>query len=385
LLATALLGCAEEPEAPASATAAFYAVGFAELPDWGGDGVGAALAAFRRSCALFAKSPPAAPVGPQGIGGRAADWQDVCSRLPPADDDGAARAFFEREFAPYSVLGRDGAEGLFTGYYEPELDGAREPGGSFTVPVYRRPADLVTVDLGDFRADLAGNSLTGRVVDGRLRPYATRAEIDAGVLSGQGLELLWLAHPVDLFFLQVQGSGRIRFGDGTATRVGFAAHNGHGFVSIGRILVEEGKLSKDDATAQTVAQWLREHPADAPGLMARNPRFIFFHELAGDGPIGAQGAVLTAGRSMAVDGALLPLGAPIWIDIAWPAGTRQAGQPLRRLMVAQDVGGAIKGAVRGDLFWGTGDEALEVAGRLRQRGRYYILLPSSIKVPPPAS
>jgi membrane-bound lytic murein transglycosylase A len=252
------------------------------------------------------------------------------------------------------------------------------------VPLFRRPPDLVMADLGEFRADLAGNSIAGHVVDGKFKPYFTRTELDGGTLAGQDLELLWLADPVDAFFLQVQGSGRIRLAEGGTTRVGYAANNGHGFVSVGRILVEEGKLTKDQATAQTVAQWLKDHPVKASGIMARNPRYIFFREIEGDGPVGAQGAVLTSKRSMAVDGALLPLGAPFWIDSTWPTDTPQAGQPLRRLMIAQDVGGAIKGAVRGDLFWGTGAPALEVAGRLKQPGRYFILLPKSVMVPSPA-
>ena len=379
-----LFGCAEKPPAPKD-TASLTAVAFADLPGWGGDDASAALAAFQRSCAVFTKSPEDGAVGPQGIGGTAKDWQDACAAIPAGGASAPALNFFEQEFTPYSVTGAKGAEGLFTGYYEPELAGARQRSAEYSVPLYRRPADLVMVDLGEFRTDLSGNSIAGRVVDGRLKPYSTRAEIDAGALAGQELELLWLADPVDAFFLQVQGSGRIQLAEGGTTRVGFAAHNGHGFVSVGRILVDEGKLTKDQATAQTVAQWLKDHPAEAPGIMARNPRFIFFREIEGDGPVGAQGVVLTPERSMAVDGALLPLGAPFWIDSTWPAGTAQAGDPLRRLLIAQDVGGAIKGAVRGDLFWGTGAQALEIAGRLKQPGRYYILLPKTVKIPAPVS
>lgn len=388
LFAGMLGGCAGEPESqaepPKKEAVIFAATSFADLPGWTDDDLGAAMAAFRRSCAIFAAAPPAAPVGPQAIGGTAADWQRVCAKAPAADES-AARQFFEQEFVPHLVAGAKGSEGLFTGYYEPELVGARSRSDQYSVPLYRRPADLVVVDLGDFRADLSGNNIAGRVVDGRLKPYATRADIDSGILAGQDLELLWLADPVDAFFLQVQGSGLIRLAEGGTTRVGFAAHNGHSFVSVGRILIDEGKLTKDRATAQSVAQWLKDHPAEAPALMARNPRFIFFREIEGDGPIGAQGAVLTAERSMAVDGAMLPLGAPFWIDTSWPAGTGKAGQALRRLMIAQDVGSAIKGAVRGDLFWGTGDRALEVAGRLKQPGRYFILMPKTVPVPVPAS
>lgn len=379
-----LFGCVEKPPAPKE-TASLATAAFADLPGWEGDDPSAAVAAFRRSCAVFAKSPEDAAVGPQGIGGTAKDWQAACAAIPAAASGASARNFLEQHFTPYSVTGTKGGEGLFTGYYEPELAGSRQRSAEYSVPLYRRPADLVMADLGEFRADLAGNSIAGRVVDGRLKPYSTRAEIDAGALAGQDLELLWVANPVDAFFLQVQGSGRIQLAGGGAARVGFAAHNGHGFVSVGRILVDEGKLTKDQATAQTVAQWLKDHPAEAPEIMARNPRFIFFREIEGDGPVGAQGVVLTPERSMAVDGALLPLGAPFWIDTTWPAGTGQAGQPLQRLMIAQDVGGAIKGAVRGDLFWGTGAQALEVAGRLKQPGRYFILLPKTVKVPSPVS
>jgi len=379
-----LFGCAEKPSAPKE-SASLDAVAFADLPGWTGDDPSAVLAAFQRSCAVFAKSSEDTAVGPQGIGGTAKDWQAACAAIPAAGSRRSARNFFEQHFTPYSVTGTKGAAGLFTGYYEPELAGSRERSDEYNVPLYRKPADLVMVDLGEFRADLAGNSIAGRVVDGRLKPYTTRAEIDAGALAGQDLELLWVADPVDAFFLQVQGSGRIQLPEGGVTRVGFAAHNGHGFVSVGRILVDEGKLTRDQASAQTVAQWLKDRPAEAPDIMARNPRFIFFREIEGDGPIGAQGAVLTAERSMAVDGALLPLGAPFWIDTTWPAGTGQAGQALQRLMIAQDVGGAIKGAVRGDLFWGTGAQALEVAGRLKQPGRYFILLPKTVEVPARAS
>lgn len=384
IVVAALAGCAEKPPAPKEATT-LEPVAFSDLSGWADDDASAALAAFERSCAVFAKFPGDTAVGPQAIGGTAVDWQAACAAVPSNADAAAARSYFEGEFTPYSVTGAKGVEGLFTGYYEPELAGSRQRSDAYAVPLYRRPADLVMVDLGDFRADLAGNSIAGRVLDGRLKPYITRAEIQAGALDGQALEMLWVTDAVDAFFLQVQGSGRIRLAEGGTTRVGFAAHNGHGFVSVGRILVDEGKLTKDQATAQSVARWLKDHMAEAPGIMARNPRFIFFREIEGGGPVGAQGIVLTPERSMAVDGALLPLGAPMWIDTTWPAGTGRAGEPLRRLLVAQDVGGAIKGAVRADLFWGTGPAALDVAGRLKQPGRYFILLPKTVKVPAAAS
>ncbi|MGH6961386.1 MAG: murein transglycosylase A, partial [Dongiaceae bacterium] len=282
-----------------------------------------------------------------------------------------ARRYFETVFAPFAVAGPDGADGLITGYYEPELAGSRSRSPAFPAPIYRKPPDLVVVDVN-------GESVVRRIEDGRLEPYPTRAEIDAGALAGRKLELLWLTDPIDAFFLQVQGSGRVRLAEGSTMRVGYAASNGHPFVAIARRLIERGELTRESASMQAVRDWLRAHPHDATALMQENPRYIFFREIEGDGPVGAQGVVLTAGRSLAVDGGLMPLGAPLWLDTTWPAGTPLAGQPLRRLMIAQDVGGAIKGAVRGDVFWGTGEAALALAGPMRQRGRYYLLLPREL-------
>ena len=218
----------------------------------------------------------------------------------------------------------------------------------------------------------------GRMVDGLLQPYYDRRAIDAGALTGRGLELLWLADPIDAFFLQAQGSGRVRLAEGGSLRVGYAASNGLAPTMIGRILVERGELTKETATMQTVRQWLRDHPAEATGLMEMNARYIFFREVPGDGPLGALGVALTPGRSMAVDANLVPLGAPLWLDTTYPAGTPEAGRPLRRLVVAQDSGSAIKGVVRGDLYWGSGEAALLYAGPMKQQGRYYLLLPKTV-------
>jgi membrane-bound lytic murein transglycosylase A len=270
------------------------------------------------------------------------------------------------------------ADGLFTGYYEPELVGSRRRSAAFPIPLYRRPPDLVIADLADFRADLKAERLVGRIVDGRLEPYHRHADIDAGVLAGRGLELLWLADPIDAFFLQVQGSGRVNLAEGGSVRVGYAANNGHPYTTIGRILVERGEMTKEAATMQTVRQWLRDQPDQATAVMQANARYIFFREVEGDGPIGSLGVALTPGRSLAIDASLLPLGAPMWVDTTYPAGTPEAGRPLRRLMVAQDTGGAIKGAVRGDIYWGSGEAALEYAGPMKQRGRYYLLLPKAV-------
>ena len=236
------------------------------------------------------------------------------------------------------------------------------------------PDDLVTVDLQRFSPDLAGKSVVGRVETGKLVPYHDRAAIDEGVLDGRELELIWLDDPVDAFFLHIQGSGKVLFEDGSVTRVGYAGSNGLKFYAIGRALIDEGKVPRNEASMQSIRDWLRANPAAGREVMQRNGRYIFFREVIGDGPIGAQGVPLTPGRSMAIDRSLLPLGAPFWLDTTWPGTDR----PLRRLVVAQDVGSAIKGPVRGDLFWGAGEAALEYAGGMKQNGSYYLLLPKAV-------
>jgi membrane-bound lytic murein transglycosylase A len=377
-------GCAERPPKPPLLT--LKPVEFSKLPGWSEDDQSQALPALLRSCARLEKQPADRPVGPQGMAGTVADWLAPCqsAKSLPAGDEAAARRFFEGEFRPFMVADRNEPQGLFTGYYEPELEGARTQDGTHLVPLYRRPDDLVTVDLGDFRADLKGDSIAGRVIDGKLKPYYTYQEIDEGALKGKDLELVWVADPIDAFFLHIQGSGLIRFADGSSMQVGYAAKNGQPYVAIGKTLLDRGELQKGQATTQSIKTWLRAHPDRAASIMYMNRSYIFYREIQGDGPIGAQGVALTAGRSLAVDTKLMPLGAPIWLDTTWPADTPEADQPLQRLVVAQDTGGAIKGAVRGDIFFGTGEQALDYAGRMKQPGRYYLLLPRAV-VPHPAT
>jgi len=369
----------EPPPVPESATLSLTPVAFSALPGWMDDPVAGALPALRATCNVIDSKPPAEPIGPQGMAGTAADWRGACGALAGQEPvDHGLRQSLEAWFVPFAVAAGNDVDGLFTGYYEPELQGSRMQSAAYPVPLYRRPPDLVTADLADFRPDLKAETLVGRVVDGRLRPYHTRADIDAGALAGQGLELLWLADPIDAFFLQVQGSGRVRLAEGGTIGVGYAASNGLSYTAIGRILVERGELTKEAATMQTVRQWLRDRSDQAAALMQENARYIFFREIPGDGPIGSLGVVLTPGRSLAIDPSLLPLGAPLWLDTTYPPGTPEAGQPLRRLVVAQDTGGAIKGAVRGDIYWGSGETALQYAGPMKQQGRYYVLLPKTV-------
>ncbi len=366
---------APAPSEPSKPAALLEPVGFEALPGWEVDAVAEALPALRRSCRRVLSSPDDKAIGPAALGGRVADWRPICEDLErlAVTDDISARLFFESWFTPFLVSDQGETEGLFTGYYEAELRGDTRPNGRYRFPVYTRPADLISVNLGDFRADLEGERIVGRVDKSRLVPYFSRAEIENGALSGQKLELLWADDLVDVFFLHVQGSGRVRLPDGRVKRVGFAASNGLPFYAIGRAMIRE-KLLDGDVSMQSIRTWLRDNPDKAETLMHRNGRFIFFREIEGEGPIGAQGVPLTAGRSLAVDPSHLPLGAPVFLDTTWPASDR----PLQRLLVAQDTGSAIKGVVRGDFFWGSGEPALAEAGRMKQKGRYFLLLPKSV-------
>jgi membrane-bound lytic murein transglycosylase A len=381
LVALALSACAAQGPAPGTAPLTLTPVGFDALPGWQQEHQAGALAAFQAGCAGLALLAPDQKLGGAGeaarLGGQAGQWSAVCAAagaVPPGDD-AAARRFFEADFTAYAVGEAGRTDALFTGYYEPEVRGARGPGEGYDVPLLGRPADLVQLDLDDFFPDLKGRRTAGRVTAGRLVPYYDRAQIENGALADQHLGLLWLADPVDLFFLQVQGAGRVRLPDGRVVRVGYAAQNGRPYVPIGRLLVERGQLKADEVSEQSIRAWLAAHPADAQALMDENPSYVFFRELPGlspdEGPPGALGVPLTPERSMAVDRAFLPLGAPVWVDTADPLD----GSRLQRLVMAQDLGAAIRGPLRGDLFFGWGAAAAARAGRMDQHGRDYLLLP----------
>ena len=364
LLLLALFACVPRPPPPDHLT--LTPTGFAALEGWQTDDSAAALDAFARSCAVLAKLPPGAALG---VAGRAGDWRAACAGLPQTADAATARRYFETWFQPWQAGNNGIADGLFTGYYEPELKGARRPGNGFATPLLKRPPDLVMVDLGLFRPAWRGDRIAGRVVGGRLKPYETRAQIERGALDRFHLPLFWVADPVDAFFLEIQGSGRILLPDGGAVRVAYDGQNGQPYVPIGRLLVERGALSRDEVSMQSIRAWIEAHPVEGKALMDDNPSYVFFRELDGPGPIGSEGVVLTPGRSLAVDRSFVPLGVPIFLD---------AGDGLRRLMVAQDTGGAIRGPVRGDVFWGDGAEAEARAGTMKARGRYYLLLPRGL-------
>lgn len=359
---------------------------FADLPGWESDDPRATLVALDRSCDRRSGRAAGRAVGPFAIAGFEKNWATACAALGALDrtslDGARARAFFEQRFRPWLIAGADGEEGLFTGYYEASARGARKKSGRYNVPLYKRPADLVEADLGAFFDEFRGRSVAGRVQGGRLVPYAERSRIAGGALAGKGLELLWLDDPVDAFFLEIQGSGRITLPDGKILRVGFAAKNGRPYTAIGRVLVDMGALTREQVTMQSIRAWLAANPDKAREVMEKNAAYVFFRELNGQGPIGAEGVALTPARSLAVDRRYLPLGVPVFVAADDPQGGLA---PWRSLMVAQDTGGAIRGAVRGDIFLGAGDDAADRAGRMKMRGRAWILLPRDVDARRPGS
>lgn len=385
--AIVLSGCSREDEtAPAAlpppevpAAVKLTPVGFEALPGWSDDPVIKALPALRRSCGVFAKKPSQAWLGLGQIAGTYEDWQGLCAELsralPPGNetDETALRAWLEERFQPYALTAADGtANGTFTGYYEAALRGAREKAPGYETPLYGVPPDLVTVDLGDSDPQLKGKKVVGRIDGTEVKPYWTRQEIEDGALDGAASVVLWAADPVDAHILHIQGSGQVSLPDGTIQRVGYAGNNGHGFVGVGSEMMRRGLLEPGKASMPHIRTWLKANPDKAREVMQANPRYIFFREIQGEGPIGAFGVPLTPRRSIAVDTRYVPLGIPLWLDSVDPDGL-----PLERLMVAQDIGSAIKGVVRGDFFWGPGEPALEKAGRMKSQGQWYVLLPKA--------
>lgn len=337
-----------------------------ELPGWAQGKHLASLRAFISGCASVQSRPP---------------WQAVCADARNAGGhDDTARVFFETRFSAYRIFAPDGGgEGLVTGYYEPILQGRRERSERFRYPVYSAPEDLIVVDLADLHPELRHLRLRGRLQGRRLVPYYARADIDASAAAFSAKPLVWVADAVDLFFMQIQGSGQIAFASGERMRLGFADQNGHPYRSIGRTLVERGELKLEQTSMQSIKAWAAANPGKLKDALDSNPSYVFFRELpltpqaAGyaDGPPGALGAALSAGYSVAVDPRTIPLGAPVFLATTFPSSSK----PLERLMIAQDTGGAIRGAVRADFFWGTGDEAGAQAGRMRQQGKMWLLWP----------
>ena len=362
---------------------------YANLTGWQTDNLAPALTAFSRSCEKLLLQKKRKRLPGAHIGGRAGDWHLVCTKammLVSADyiSSDRIRSFFESEFTPISVSINGNKQGMFTGYFEPLLMGSKTSSKRYNVPLFMRPPELVMVDLGSFRPDLKGRRIAGKVEGGRLIPFPSRGKIDKGALSGRGLELVFVDDPIAAFSLHIQGSGRVQMDDGRMLRVGYAAQNGHPYSAIGRDLVKMGAIKKGEISMPAIRAWLSLNPDKAAEVMAKNASYIFFRELGNatpdEGPYGSAGVALTPRRSLAVDRKHLSLHMPIWLSASHPDPTDREGEPLpmNRLMVAQDTGGAIRGAIRGDVFWGFGGDAQEIAGRMANFGTFSLLLPNAL-------
>ncbi len=382
-MAVCVAGCTTAPPTPSPAvptpSVRYVPVGWSALPGWSDDRVQDAWPAFLAGCRALVDAPRAR-----------ARWLAACAAgesIEPRDPP-SARAFFEQHFSPYEVRAADGSDrGLITGYYEPLLEGSRTRTARFAVPLYATPDDLLIVDLASLYPDLKGRRLRGRVEGRRVVPYWSRAEIEAGRAPLADKVLVWVADPVDAFFLQIQGSGRVQLADGSVMRIGYDDQNGHAYQSVGRILVERGELPLEGATLQGIVEWGRRNPSKLTALLDENPSYVFFREVpppvpgsldaAIDGPLGSLGVPLLRERAIAVDPRSIPLGTPVYLATTDPL----SGRPLERLVLAQDTGGAIRGAVRADYFWGFGEAAARAAGRMRQSGRLWMLWPRGVDLP----
>lgn len=350
-------------------------VAFQALPGWADDTLADAWPALTASCAALIAHAATAVI-----------WHEPCavaSAIEPRDA-AAVRAFFEQHFTAYQALAPDGQDtGLVTGYYEPLLNGSRVRSARNRYPLYAPPDDLLTIDLAELYPELKDRRLRGRVEGRRVVPYWPRADIDAGRAPLAGKELVFVDDPVDAFFLQIQGSGRVLLAEGGVMRVGYADQNGQPFRSIARVLIDRGDLAPEGASMQAIKQWARQHSDALPALLDENPSYVFFREVAPDpaaaidGPLGALGVPLAAGRAIAVDPRSIPLGAPVFLATTWPLSTR----PLNRLVLAQDTGGAIRGPLRVDFFWGFGEEAALEAGRMKQAARLWLIWPKDAPLP----
>jgi len=359
------------PRAEAIKPADYLRVGsYEELPGWAEDDLTQLWPAFLASCEVMI---------------RRNGWLEVCTdaqQLNPMDGV-ALRNFFESRFLPYQVRNADGSlSGTVTGYYEPLLRGSRTKGGLFQTPLYRPPVDLLTVDLSSLYPELKSMRLRGRLSGNKVIPYFSRAELEQKGLP-QGTELVWVDNAIDAFFLQVQGSGRVLLeGSKETIRLAYADQNGHPYKSIGRYLIDRGELKLEQASMQGIKAWAAANPHRLQELLNANPSVVFFKEEkitdASKGPRGALGVPLTERRSIAIDPQFITLGAPVFLSTTRP----NSDQPLRQLMMAQDTGGAIRNPVRADFFWGFGQEAGEQAGKMKQPGQMWLLLPKTLSAVP---
>ena len=372
-----MTGCSQtDTEKRLSDRPLFVETDIASLPGWNNDKVLNAFPALQKSCRSILKKLDRRHSSKKKLK-KHSSWQNVCDQITTNSfGEDSFREFLKSKFNAYQIRYRGSDEGLFTGYYEPTLDGSLKLSREYKTPIYPKPTDLIHVNLGEWKESLNNSRILGRVVGNKLKPYFSRSDISKGALDREITPILWLKSEIDAFFLHIQGSGRVVLPDGEVYRLGYAGKNGRKYYPIGRYLLEIGAIPKENISMQSIKKWLRENPGKKKDVMNMNPSYVFFRKLNGkDGPIGAQGVVLTSGRSLAVDRHYSKLGAPVWLSANFED---EEGEKLQRLMVAQDTGGAIKGPIRGDVFWGSGKIAERLAGIMKAKGSMYVFYPKSI-------
>ncbi len=384
---TGLCPCSPDEAAAVEGTSAPHdtltltRVAFADLPGWRDDALAQAVPSFLRSCERLKLLDDDAPVGADGHGGKARHWRKACAAAArvTAGNDAAARAMFEAEFVPYIAAGNAGPTGKLTGYYVAELHASKTRHGKYQTPVLGRPDDLVMVDLSGFIKDAHGRRVWGRLNKGQLVPYYTRREIRQGALAKRGLELMYADDPVDVLFAQIEGSGKATLDDGSVVWLEFAGKNGRAYRGVGGVLRGGGFLARGQGTMQGIRQWFRDHPTRFNEIADQDASYVFFMPSTQPGAVGSQHTILTAQRSMAVDRAFIAMSTPIWVEATAPVpGKPGVTATWRHLLIAQDTGAGIMGAVRGDIYWGDDAEAAERGGRMGGPGRYWLLLPRGV-------
>jgi membrane-bound lytic murein transglycosylase A len=367
-----------QPVEPKKPTLMFRAVNFNQLPGWQTADLKKSLEAFQTSCRAFMRQNPEQVVGTDDITLQVKDWQPACNvalTINPVTES-AAKSFFQEWFYPVEFFDKETGPGLFTGYYLPSIKGSHKKTKEFSIPLYETPDDLIISDLGMFFNDLKNRRIVGRLEKRKLIPYYTRAQINQGAIKGKAKVLVWINSPVDRLFLEIQGSGVIELPNGKNFYIGYDAQNGLPYTAIAGVLIRQGVMTKDNASMQAIKRYLTEHPEEMDKVIDQNQSFVFFRQMNEGVALGSQGVSLTPGYSLAIDKQWIPMGTPLWLSTTRPDSAHpDKNKPMRRLMIAQDTGGAIRGKIRGDVFWGGGERATMIAGHMKNPGNYWLLLP----------
>ncbi len=354
---------------------------FQEMPAWQKTDLSASFKAFEVSCHAFLKQAPAKVVGSKFIPLTAQDWYPACNAAKKIHNptNQQIRDFFETWFHPVVFEKKRLIKGLFTGYYMPLLRGSLTKTKHYSTPLYSLPTNLLTAKLASFVAELTPKILVGRIKGKQFIPYYSRAEIDHGAIDGVARVIAWVEHPFDRLTLEIEGSGIIKLTDNSRLVLGYAGENGAAYTAIAAVLIRNGDMTRDNASMQNIRKYLDSHSDRMMEILHQNKSFVFFNKQAGQEALGSQGVPLTDGYSLAVDRNWIPMGTPLWLSTTRPDEKLPVQKPFHRLMIAQDTGGAIRGPVRGDVYWGAGERATEIAGKMKNPGYYWLLLPNHVE------